>query len=229
MAIFPCRSFKQGFRKATLNKISLQRFRGASSKKIALLFYKCLSRRSGVRKSNQFAKSKVFAVRRGKLVFNFARHPSRSFIGSKFKFLVDKRVYDVISFQESNFKSRLSIAQTYEVFSFKNGSTLKNLKLALSYNSSHINQDSNYFILSKLELSSFGLILKEDNSVEELLMALLLFWRINLESSRVNVVFYRYLRFQEKLQWVEGEFILVNVLVLNSKEKKFPSPVSLSI
>ena len=87
----------------------------------------------------------------------------------------------------------------------------------------------NYFIFNKADLFKFGLPQKQDNSIEELLLSLLFFAEVNLESSKINVVYYRYLNFYEDSQWRQGRFILVNVLSLNSQAQAIPSPVSLSI
>jgi len=231
MAIYSVRRFRRRYRKGNVVRVRLGRFRSRVSKRIVQLFYRSLSRRSGFRKNARFSKSISSSSSVGKLIFSSVRSPSRSFkgkSGSRRRFFTGRTIQTVGSFKALKVKQQLSIIQIYKVSRFQNSSN-KRLKLLLSYNSRNLNQDKDYFILSKLDLFKFGLPQAQDNSIDELLLSLLFFWRFNLESSRISVVYYRHLNFYKDSQWVQGQFILVNILALSSKREEFPSPVLLSI
>jgi hypothetical protein len=246
MAVYRCRSYKsRPYRKIKSLKISCRRFRSRVSRRILPIFYKCSPRLTAFTKrgrSFNLGKKRVSGKR------NFLRqniYPVRSFKARKFKSSQALRIYPVRSFKARKFRSKapgIVLASSWvlskKVYRHSNiyrplffqGSTQKRIILSLSINSRNLNQNSGYFFLSKLDLIEFGLIPSENNSLEEILASLLLFWENKLESSRINIVFYRSLKFKENSQWFESKSMLVNGLSLPSDSTQgFPSPRSFSI
>lgn len=91
----------------------------------------------------------------------------------------------------------------------------------------NLNQNKDYWIIDKSALAEFGLILSADNSATEILTALILYWNSgNLNSERIKVIFYRYIKFQEDSKWYEQSSYLVDLL---APFPNFPDPQSFLI
>ena len=175
-------------------------------------------------------------VRTIAIVRNRLRIQSRFFLSATFAYsLKTSRLVKKTSIAKAALVFRLSRKGYKSLVVFrtskaKNKHVLKKIILISSYNSRSIKQDLNYFYLDKSELAKFGLVLREDNSFNEIILCLLLLWESKLESSRISVISYRYLQLAEQNQWVERKSVLVNFLVLPSDSKKgFPSPRLFSI
>lgn len=246
MVVYRCRSYKsRAYRRIKALKISCRRFRGRASKRILPIFYKCSSRLTLFKKRGRSLSSAKKRASGKKALLRLSVYPIRSFKARKFKLSQALRVYPVRSFKARKFKvkapgvTRVSFwllsRKVYRHFNIYRplifqGSSPKRIILFLSINSSSLNQDLGYFFLSKSDLAEFGLIPSENNSFEEILVSLLLFWENKLESSRINIGFYRCLKFKENSQWVESKSVLVNALSLPSDStRNFPSPRSFSI
>jgi len=94
--------------------------------------------------------------------------------------------------------------------------------------SKSVTQDKDFWIIDKSKLAEFGLNASEDNSLNELLVALILYWSDNLESERIDFMFYRHINFEENGQFYDTQSYLINVLAV-FPDRVFPSPQSFTI
>lgn len=104
----------------------------------------------------------------------------------------------------------------------------ESIKLFNNYGLKGISQDKSHLILDKNILEEFGLTPVDNNSLEELLYFLLLFFEKELQSGRIKVVSCGYSKIKEKSQWLEVHFFLINLSV-DTFHKPFPSPQLFSI
>jgi|GEM_PF-6741140 len=115
----------------------------------------------------------------------------------------------------------------YSSLKFSNG-RVRRIQLLSTEQSQTLVQDANYFIISKADLEKVGLVPRVDNSLEELVSALLIYWVNSLESNRITVSFYRYVKIEESSKWFELQSFLIN-LISTIPKGSFPSPDSLLI
>lgn len=117
----------------------------------------------------------------------------------------------------------------YRPLKYRNGSTpRKPIVLVSTQASKALNQTASYLIIDKTQWIKYGFVPKENNSVEEIVAALILDWEANLKSNRIKVKKYRYLKLREGSQWYQVQSFLVNVIA-NSSAGKFPDPQSFLI
>ncbi len=154
MTTYLCRRFRRGYRKGIV-KGKVARFRSRLSRRIVQILSKSLSRRSGLRKNAGFFKLFSSSSFEGRFVFSRSSSVGQSFKTKPRKLLTAKN-QSLAAFAGLKAKQRLSFISTYRASSFQNGSK-KRLNLLLGYNARNVNQDSDYFILSKLDLFEFGL------------------------------------------------------------------------
>jgi hypothetical protein len=247
MAVYSCRSYRRKPPRRGNVKSRVRRFRGRRFKKIIPVFYKCFSRRSSLSRFIKPVRLFIRSTHEGRFYLSPNVGAVRSFksqnlrLGAKYS-SVNTRL--VSSFKSGRFGGKKN-PRVELVSSFAIGRVYRHLNIykfpvfwetprlkkviLVCYNSRKVNQDSSYFFINKSDLIEFGLIPNGDNSYAELISSLLLLWESKLESSRINVAFYRYLKFQEESNWFESKAMLVNVLSLPSDSKSFPSPRSLSL
>lgn len=131
------------------------------------------------------------------------------------------RLYSSTKFKGCKFQY-LAASINYRVWRFK--SSTKRL-LILGNLGCGILQDKDYIILYKSDLTKFGLIVKEENSIEEIFSALLPFWSGETPSAQVNISFYRYFVLEGEDSCYQIQSFLIT-LKPKASTSTFPSPSS---
>ena len=113
-----------------------------------------------------------------------------------------------LSFNKLNYQRD---RKRYKCLSFKN-SFNKSIVL-IPYVSRDIVQDKDHWIIDKSDLAKVGLNPHEMNSLAEIVTSLILYWSDgDLDSSRINIVFYRHIVFEEDGSFFDAQAFLINLL-----------------
>jgi hypothetical protein len=208
MATFSCRSYRRTARRCTLKATLIKRRYGRFKRIILPSTQPVLSRKSG--------RNRLVSLR---LNINLFRG------GTQKKAKLNP--VSVASFSQAR---KLYRHRPFErCLRFRNGFKIrKPLILKSQISTKDINQTSEHLIFNKSDWVQFGLNPREDNSIEEILAALLLSWEASLDSTRFKIVFYRYLKVEENSQWYEIRSYLINVFA-SLPQNQFPSPSSFLI
>lgn len=150
-----------------------------------------------------------------------------SAVGRFFKHQSSTNVRVRISPKRYTSRPVLRKPEFYTPLKFPNG-RVRIIRLLSTEQTQAIRQDANYFFISKADLEKVGLVPTGDNSAEELISALLLHWVDSLDSNRIKVSFYRYIKIEENTKWYELQSFLVNVIA-TMPQGSFPSPSSFLI
>lgn len=204
MAVFSCRSYRPVTVKRCLVRSRLRKFRGSRLTQLISRSIRSLKPGNSGRFKRALIKGNVYHFKRQKVTSKVRTLTPVS------SFPIAGKLYRVPNF--------------FSCLTYQYGSKIrKSLILVSSLNSKEINQDKDYLTLNKLDWVDFGLVPSDNNSLEEILSALILSWQAELDSERIAVVFYRYLKVEQKAQWFEAQSYLINVFSA-LVDNKFPSP-----